>query len=71
MANVHPGEPLAEVEARVRKAIRTISSSAVPELLNRFGDNIVVFGFIRPDTAARIFERRCATSSAGCTTSTG
>lgn len=31
-----------------------------PEILNRFGDNIVVFDFIRPDVARRIFDAQLA-----------
>ncbi|WP_309111932.1 AAA family ATPase [Saccharothrix sp.] len=54
---VDPGMPYAELEAKVKAAIRDhfTAKLARPELLNRFGDNIVVFDFISPDTAAGIF----------------
>jgi ATP-dependent Clp protease ATP-binding subunit ClpA len=57
-ARVHPGMPYPELEASVKAAVRdhfTISLGR-PELLNRLGDNIVVFDFINRDTAYRIFE---------------
>jgi DNA polymerase III delta prime subunit len=46
---VQPGLPYPELEARVKAAIRehfTTGDVGRPELLNRFGDNIVVFDFI-------------------------
>ncbi|MFI9814020.1 AAA family ATPase [Saccharothrix variisporea] len=54
---VDPGMPYAELEAKVKAAIRDhfTTKLARPELLNRFGDNIVVFDFISPATAAGIF----------------
>ncbi|GAA0216828.1 AAA family ATPase [Saccharothrix mutabilis subsp. mutabilis] len=54
---VDPGMPYAELEATVKAAIRDHFTTrlARPELLNRFGDNIVVFDFIGPETAAGIF----------------
>ncbi|NUT98735.1 MAG: ATP-dependent Clp protease ATP-binding subunit [Saccharothrix sp.] len=54
---VDPGMPYAELEAKVKAAIRDHFTTrlARPELLNRFGDNIVVFDFISPATAAGIF----------------
>jgi ATP-dependent Clp protease ATP-binding subunit ClpB len=46
------------VEARVRGAIQDYFKFRLsrPELLNRIGDNIVVFGFITPEIAAQIFD---------------
>ncbi|MEJ2855911.1 MULTISPECIES: AAA family ATPase [unclassified Saccharothrix] len=54
---VDPGMPYPELEAKVKAAIRDhfTTKLARPELLNRFGDNIVVFDFISPATAAGIF----------------
>jgi ATP-dependent Clp protease ATP-binding subunit ClpA len=50
--------PLAELERRVETEIRRhfVEELNRPELLNRLGDNIVVFGFIDPPTAVRIFD---------------
>ena len=57
VANVHPDEPFEEREVRVREAISDHFTVKLgrPELLNRFGDNIVVFDFIGRDAAGRIF----------------
>jgi ATP-dependent Clp protease ATP-binding subunit ClpA len=54
---VRPGDPPQVVEARVRSAIEDYFKFRLsrPEILNRIGDNIVVFGFITPDIAAQIF----------------
>ncbi|MFN7276304.1 MAG: ATP-dependent Clp protease ATP-binding subunit, partial [Betaproteobacteria bacterium] len=56
--NVKPGDPYEEVEARVRVAIGEHFKFRLmrPEILNRIGDNIVVFDFIRPAVAQSIFE---------------
>lgn len=55
--NVRPGDPYETVEARVREAIGDHFKYRLsrPELLNRIGDNIVVFNFIAPEVAERIF----------------
>ncbi|MBL8487805.1 MAG: ATP-dependent Clp protease ATP-binding subunit [Rhodocyclaceae bacterium] len=55
--NVRPGDPYDVVESRVRNAIADHFKYrlARPEILNRIGDNIVVFNFISADIAARIF----------------
>ena len=55
--NVRPGDPYEVVEGRVRNAIADHFKYrlARPEILNRIGDNIVVFNFISADIAARIF----------------
>jgi len=54
--NVKPDDPYEVVEARVREAIADHFKYRLgrPEILNRIGDNIVVFNFIRPDVAALI-----------------
>jgi hypothetical protein len=56
--NVKPDDPGEVVEARVRGAIQDYFKYRLsrPELLNRIGDNIVVFGFITPPIALQIFE---------------
>ncbi len=55
--NVRPGDPYDEVEAKVRGAIGDHFKFKLsrPEILNRMGDNIVVFNFITPDVAKQIF----------------
>lgn len=55
---VHPGMPYEEIEERMKAAINDHFTRVLgrPELLNRFGDNIVVFDFIDREAAARIFD---------------
>lgn len=57
--NVSPEASYVEVERRVRSSIEDYFRFDLqrPELLNRIGDNIVVFDFIRPAIAEQIFER--------------
>lgn len=57
--NVRPDMEFAEVEARVRAEIGDYFKLVLgrPELLNRIGDNIIVFDFIRENTAFQIFEK--------------
>ena len=54
--NVKPGDTYEVVEARVRGAIADHFKYRLgrPEILNRIGDNIVVFNFITPEIAALI-----------------
>ena len=54
--NVKPGDSYEVVESRVREAIANHFKYRLgrPEILNRIGDNIVVFNFITPDIAAQI-----------------
>lgn len=56
--NVKPGDSYEVVESKVRNAIGDYFKFKLsrPELLNRIGDNIVVFNFISTEVAARIFE---------------
>jgi hypothetical protein len=55
--NVMPSDPHELVETRVRGAIQDYFKFQLsrPEILNRIGDNIVVFGFITPEVGAQIF----------------
>jgi hypothetical protein len=57
-ANVTPEQPYEEVRERVRAAIDAHFKLVLnrPEILNRFGENILVFDFIRPDVAGPIFD---------------
>ena len=52
------GDPYEAVESKVRAAIGDYFKFRLsrPELLNRIGDNIVVFNFITPDIAEQIFD---------------
>ncbi|MEO8509492.1 MAG: AAA family ATPase, partial [Betaproteobacteria bacterium] len=56
--SVQPGDPHQVVETRVRTAIQDYFKFRLsrPEILNRIGDNIIVFGFITPEIAAQIFD---------------
>lgn len=54
--NVTPDEDYSSVQLKVRKAIENYFKLDLgrPEILNRIGENIVVFDFIRPDVALQI-----------------
>ena len=56
--NVKPGDSYETVEARVRGAIGDYFKFRLsrPEILNRIGDNIVVFNFITPGVGEQIFD---------------
>jgi ATP-dependent Clp protease ATP-binding subunit ClpB len=56
--SVKPGDAQEVVESRVRGAIEDYFKFRLsrPEILNRIGDNIVVFGFITPEIGAQIFD---------------
>lgn len=55
--NVDPSMEYAELERRIRDAISEHFTLKLnrPELLNRLGDNIVIFNFIGPEAARQIF----------------
>ncbi|PRC92899.1 AAA family ATPase [Solimicrobium silvestre] len=55
---VKADDPYELVETKIRSSIEDYFKFklARPELLNRIGDNIVVFNFITPDVAERIFD---------------
>jgi hypothetical protein len=57
--NVTPEQPFEEVRRRVREEIESHFKLVLnrPEILNRIGENIIVFDFIRPEIAARIFDQ--------------
>lgn len=54
--NVNSDMPYADVQKKVREAIEDYFKLELgrPEILNRIGENIVVFDFIRPDVAEQI-----------------
>ena len=55
--NVSLNEPFAAVQANVRREIDRHFKIVLnrPEILNRIGENIIVFDFIRPEVAVQIF----------------
>jgi ATP-dependent Clp protease ATP-binding subunit ClpA len=57
-ANVMPDQAYEEVKLRVRNAIDDHFKLMLnrPEILNRIGENIIVFDFIRSETATKIFD---------------
>lgn len=57
-ANVTTDMPYSEVSERVRQGIEDYFKLELgrPEILNRIGENIVVFDFIRPDVAQQILD---------------
>ncbi|GLZ09979.1 chaperone [Actinomadura sp. NBRC 104425] len=60
--NITPGMTYDEVERRIKAAVAEHFTEVLnrPELLNRFGDNIVVFDFIGPEAADKIFDLQFA-----------
>ena len=54
---VRPGDDFAIMEPKIRREILRHFTEELnrPELLNRVGDNVIVFDFIRPEVADRIF----------------
>ena len=61
-ANVTADQPFEEVQSRVRAEIESHFKLVLnrPEILNRFGENIIVFDFIRTSVAAAIFDTMVA-----------
>jgi ATP-dependent Clp protease ATP-binding subunit ClpA len=59
IANVQQSDPYEVVEQKVRTEITDYFKLQLnrPEILNRIGENIVVFDFIRPDVANQIFDK--------------
>lgn len=59
VANVLPGEAFEQVQCKVRSEIDRHFKLVLnrPEILNRIGENIIVFDFIREDVAVQIFEQ--------------
>lgn len=66
IANVSPDMPYSEVSRQVRSAVERYFKLDLgrPEILNRIGENIVVFDFIRPATAAAILNAQLKKISA-------
>lgn len=56
--NVLPSEPYSAVQSKVKQEIDRHFKLTLgrPEILNRLGENIIVFDFVREDVAVEIFE---------------
>ncbi|WP_313741349.1 AAA family ATPase [Pseudomonas sp.] len=66
VANVQPHEPFEQVQGKVHSEIDRYFKRVLnrPEILNRIGENIIVFDFIREEVATQIFEQMVATTFA-------
>ncbi|MDZ5603864.1 AAA family ATPase [Pseudomonas sp. RP23018S] len=66
VANVLPHEPFEQVQGKVHSEIDRYFKLVLnrPEILNRIGENIIVFDFIREDVALQIFEQMVDTTFA-------
>jgi len=64
--NVSPSEPFQTVKQKVEQEIERHFKFVLnrPEILNRIGENIIVFDFIREDTAEQIFEQMVSSTLA-------
>ncbi|WMN20555.1 AAA family ATPase [Pseudomonas piscis] len=64
VANVLPGEPFEQMQEKVHNEIDRYFKLVLnrPEILNRIGENIIVFDFIREDVAIQIFEQMVDTT---------
>lgn len=67
VANVRPDEPYETVRRNVKAEIERHFKLVLnrPELLNRIGENIIVFDFIRPDVAGQIFSQMVGSTLEG------
>ncbi|VWC97369.1 AAA family ATPase [Burkholderia contaminans] len=59
VANIQPGNDFADIQKKVLGEIQQHFKLVLnrPEILNRIGENIIVFDFIRDDVATEIFEQ--------------
>lgn len=71
--NVTPEMTYAEVQEKVRRAIEDYFKLELgrPEILNRIGENIVVFDFIRPEVAKQILDAQVTKIVENLTTEKG
>lgn len=69
VANVRPEEPFETVQKNVKAEIERHFKLVLnrPELLNRIGENIIVFDFIRPEVAEQIFSQMVDNTLEGLT----
>jgi ATP-dependent Clp protease ATP-binding subunit ClpB len=60
--NITPSDDYETIERKVKEAVTAFFTTELnrPELLNRIGDNVVVFDFIRPDVATAIADMQIA-----------
>lgn len=63
VANVSPGDSFESIQERVSSEIQRHFKLVLnrPEILNRIGENVIVFDFIRSDIADEIFEQMART----------
>lgn len=63
VANVVPGEPFVNVQEKVRAEIEHHFKVVLnrPEILNRIGENIIIFDFVRKEVGEQIFEQMLRT----------
>jgi len=63
VANVTPSDDFATIQLKVLEEINSYFKTTLnrPELLNRIGDNILVFDYIRRDIAEQIFQQMVTT----------
>lgn len=66
VANVHPEESFDAMQAKVLGEIERHFKLVLnrPEILNRIGENIIVFDFVRDDVAEEIFQQMVGTTLA-------
>ncbi len=59
ISNVEFGESFDSLEEKIKLEIKNFFGSTLgrPEIFNRFGDNFVVFDFIRPEVAGKIIQK--------------
>jgi energy-coupling factor transporter ATP-binding protein EcfA2 len=64
VANVSPGDSFESIQERVLSEIQRHFKLVLnrPEILNRIGENVIVFDFIRSDVADEIFEQMVRTA---------
>ncbi|NLC07279.1 MAG: ATP-dependent Clp protease ATP-binding subunit [Syntrophomonadaceae bacterium] len=67
MANVNPEMPYDQIKERVLQAIKDyfVMELGRPEILNRIGNNFVVFDYIREDVAREILQSQLAKIAKG------
>src|SRR5262249_3151381 len=67
VANVTPDDEYSKVQENVKREIEDHFNLVLnrPEILNRIGENIIVFDFIRRDVATEIFEQMVGATLAG------
>lgn len=70
---VNPDDPYSVIEKRVNEAVRDffVSDLGRPEILNRIGNNLVVFDFIRRESVPLILQKQISNIISGLKDSNG